>query len=701
MLQQELNKIWGGWKIDKVLGEGSFGKVYRIEREDFGHIYEAALKVITIPQNRSEVLTILNDGMDEESATLYFRSIVEDIVEEFVLMSKLKGNTNIVSYEDHAVIPFENQIGWNIYIRMELLTPLFDYLKTKSLSVRDVIRLGIDICSALEVCQKYNIIHRDIKPENIFVSDLGKFKLGDFGIARQLEKTSSGLSKKGTYSYMAPEVYKGEEYNSTVDIYSLGIVLYRFLNNNRTPFLPDYPAPIRYSDKEKANVMRMSGAQMQKPCNAEGRLAEIILKACAYNPKDRYESAVDMRKALESVLYDEAEANLAYPDGDKLGNEKFEYSMSLAKSTTGGKTPVENTEEKKVDLDETVTPIQQFSEEDNKEDSTLFLFGDRTEYKREQLEKERLEKERLEKEAKEKAEAERIKAEQQVRNTETAVKKKTTEAKEKKAKVQESESSKKGKMIGIAAAAVLVLGIGGFMAMQKSQEREVPNLLNKTVTEAAALTDVSIKEVGAEYSDTVEKGDILSQNIDAGTIVKKNDQIEVVVSKGSLIKAPKLIGLASADAEAACVNSELTYVVSEEQYSDSVEKGVVISQDPAETVEMEEGQTISVVVSKGVEKIEVPDVTGKSLKKAKKALEDAGFKVTSEEEYSSSVDDGKVISQSVKAGKSVKKGSKVNLVVSKGPKPKPTYTPPSTSAPKKSTKKSDNADSIDSWDLVN
>ncbi|MDO4555869.1 MAG: serine/threonine-protein kinase, partial [Lachnospiraceae bacterium] len=291
-MQKELNSIWGGWVIKELLGEGSFGKVYRIEREDFGHLYEAALKVISIPKTQAEVKSVLNDGMDEKSVTMYFRSIVEDIVEEFVLMSKLKGNTNIVSYEDHAVVPHENEIGWNIYIRMELLTPLFDYLRENTLSVRDVIRLGIDMCQALEVCQKFNIIHRDIKPENIFVSNLGKFKLGDFGIARQLEKTSSGLSKKGTYTYMAPEVYKGDTYNSSVDIYSLGIVLYRFLNNNRAPFLPAYPNPIRYADKEKANVLRMGGTEMPVPCNAKGRLAEIVLKACAYNPKERYESAV-------------------------------------------------------------------------------------------------------------------------------------------------------------------------------------------------------------------------------------------------------------------------------------------------------------------------------------------------------------------------------------------------------------------------
>ena len=321
----ELEKIWRGWKVDKFLGQGSFGKVYKIVREDFGHTYEAAMKVIEIPQNQSEVEMAMNDGMTGESVTEYFKSMVEDIVEEFTVMSKLKGNSNIVSYEDHEVVRKEDGFGWEIYIRMELLTPLFKYLEDNPLKVKDVIQLGIDMCKALESCQQCNIIHRDIKPENIFVSSMGTFKLGDLGIARQLEKTSSGLSKKGTYTYMAPEVYKGLSYNSTVDIYSLGIVLYRFLNNNRTPFMPPAPQLIRYSDKETANVLRLSGKEMPSPCNADGRLAEIVLKACAYNPKERYESPYAMRQELQTVLYSAEERPLAYPKGDILSNDKNEY----------------------------------------------------------------------------------------------------------------------------------------------------------------------------------------------------------------------------------------------------------------------------------------------------------------------------------------------------------------------------------------
>ena len=305
--------IFGEWSIVRELGEGSFGKVFEIERRDFGYTYKAALKAITIPQSQSEVKSVLADGMDEQSATSYFRGFVEEMVAEFVLMSKLKGHSNIVSYEDHRVVEHTEGIGWDILIRMELLTPLLDHVSKNPLSRGDVIKLGIDICKALEVCRKNNIIHRDIKPENIFYSDIGDFKLGDFGIAKTVEKTTGGLSKKGTYTYMAPEVYKGEAYGASVDIYSLGIVLYRFMNNNRTPFLPPYPAPIKYADRESAMARRIKGETLPAPANADEALSRVILKACAYKPEDRYRSAADMRRDLEALLGEDEQQ----PDLDK------------------------------------------------------------------------------------------------------------------------------------------------------------------------------------------------------------------------------------------------------------------------------------------------------------------------------------------------------------------------------------------------
>ena len=265
-------------------------------------------------------------------------SVVEDIGRECAIMSRLKGTGNIVSYEDHAVLRHPDGIGWDILIRMELLHPLLPYVYQHPMARRDIIKLGIDICKALELCQRYNIIHRDIKPENIFISDNGDYKLGDFGIARTIERTTSGLSQKGTYSYMAPEVYAGREYGFSVDTYSLGLVLYRMLNKNRGPFLPQPPEAITFSSREQALARRMSSEPLPRPFYGEGRLGEIVLKACAFDPKDRYSSPQQLRQELEAILYTQTDAAVIYPDGDELTMDRESYASARYAAAFGTST---------------------------------------------------------------------------------------------------------------------------------------------------------------------------------------------------------------------------------------------------------------------------------------------------------------------------------------------------------------------------
>ena len=298
--KKKYEPIDGKWFIKELLGEGSYGKVFRIEREDMGGKYDAALKVITIPQSEKEIESIRESLQDDNSVNQYFTNMAVRIVEEFKLMAQLKGNTNIVSYEDHEIVAHENGIGYDILIRMELLKPLNKF--TDNISEQEVIKIGIDICKALEVCQKYNIVHRDIKPENIFVSSLGDYKLGDFGVAKTMKHEMTIMTTTGTYVYMAPELKKGEECGTNVDIYSLGMVMYKLLNYNREPFLPLPPEMFTFEQREQSLINRMKGVPLPKPANANDRLAEIILKACEYNPKARYESPMQMRMELETLL---------------------------------------------------------------------------------------------------------------------------------------------------------------------------------------------------------------------------------------------------------------------------------------------------------------------------------------------------------------------------------------------------------------
>ena len=297
-----INAVWPEWKLEKCIGGGSFGDVYKVVHSDNGIEISAAVKVISIPRDDEELQAWRANGNFTAGNTIpYLQGMVDDFTKEIKIMISLKGSPHIVNVEDYKIIKKKDSKGFDIYIRMELLMPLLTYLSGKNLSENEVIQLGCDICSALHICSKAKVIHRDVKPENIFYHKNAGFKLGDFGIARSLENASSGLSHKGTYSYMAPEVYHEQNYDETVDTYSLGVVLYWLMNNKRHPFVNPHKQLLGPNEQRDAFYKRVSGASLIPPCNASTELSEVILRACDPDPHKRFASALEMKHALESI----------------------------------------------------------------------------------------------------------------------------------------------------------------------------------------------------------------------------------------------------------------------------------------------------------------------------------------------------------------------------------------------------------------
>lgn len=239
-----------------------------------------------------------SEGLDKESIREIFTEHRNSILQEYNLMQELKGSANVVKCEESRYVQQDNGIGWDVYIKMELLTPLHKVL-LENIEEKTVEKIAKDICSALVLCESHIIVHRDIKPQSIFVSPHGDYKLGDFGIAKTVEKTSGG-TKIGTYKYMAPEVYNNLPYGPSADIYSLGLVLYWLLNDRRLPFMPPSTEKVKAGMEEEARARRLSGEALEPLSNGSDKLKAIALKACAYDPKDRYRSAEEMLDTLNS-----------------------------------------------------------------------------------------------------------------------------------------------------------------------------------------------------------------------------------------------------------------------------------------------------------------------------------------------------------------------------------------------------------------
>ena len=290
---------WKGWKVVSKLGQGSYGTVYEIERTVGSHVEKAAMKVIPIPPDRQVISEYRNEGYDDNSITQMCELYLNRTVEEYTMMRSMKENNNIVSCDDIEYLLKEDSIGWEVYIRMELLTPFSKSHVLDSFDEKEVIRLGKDICNALASCEDRDVVHRDVKPDNIFISRKGTYKLGDFGVARTLEHTTAA-TKVGTEKFMAPEVIKREKYGNNVDLYSLGLVLYWLLNERRMPFL--IPGKASTPDQQTdAYYRRLSGEDLPEPKNGSQALKKVVLKACAYDRFDRYQSAREMILALEAA----------------------------------------------------------------------------------------------------------------------------------------------------------------------------------------------------------------------------------------------------------------------------------------------------------------------------------------------------------------------------------------------------------------
>ena len=335
-----------GYTITRKLGSGGYGTVYLGTKEDLGVQYNTAIKHISMPDADAYDAVMQDYNYDKAAAQAHFEKLVAGITSEINTLLNLskKDNRYIVAYYDHNIQKNTDPLRFDITMRMEYLTPLNKAIRQNGLTMEEVLKLGLNMCDALILCHGSDIMHRDIKEANIFVSDDGNYKLGDFGVAKTALETTQAGSMKGTASYMAPEIYLREPYDKTVDIYSLGIVLYKLLNNQRLPFMPDAPASFTADDKNNAESKRIRGETPPIPYNAKRRLGDIIVKACSVKTQ-RYSAAEELRKDLQEYYssMDESERNTivispSEEESDSLNSDNniSEVSSEMYTQTQGG-----------------------------------------------------------------------------------------------------------------------------------------------------------------------------------------------------------------------------------------------------------------------------------------------------------------------------------------------------------------------------
>ena len=527
------------------------------------------------------------------------------------------------------------------YMVMELVEgiTLKEYIQKKGkLSTREVLSIAIQMCTGVEAAHKHQIIHRDIKPQNIMISTEGKVKVTDFGIARAVDSNTVSSSAMGSVHYVSPEQARGGYCDVKSDIYSVGITMYEMVTG-RVPFDGDSTVSVAMKHLQENMVPPSEYAP-----DISRALERIILKCTQKSPERRYASTALLIQDLKRALVDPSGAFVEVTPVRNMGDTVMISSDEIGRASRDQ------------------MKYNQYNDEDyDEEDDDDYDDG---------------------------------KSRRKTTQTPSNGKRKG------KADEVNPHMNKMMKVLtGVAAAIVLlivVLVIGNAVGVfkfgktdvvEKNEETadiEVPNLLGQTEAvgrEICEKKNLVMVVVSQKHSDKYTEGQIMEQSIKAGELVTKKTEIQVVICSGAEeVEVPDVSGSTQDEATEALKEKGFKSSNIEVQldYSNEYENGEVVGTNPPAGEKVTVDSKITIIVSKGAEKVDVPNLEGMTVSDAQKALADKGLKDGGyTEEYSNTVEAGKIIRQNVKSGKRVDSGTSVSYVVSKGKEPAKTVTVPS------------------------
>ena len=529
------------------------------------------------------------------------------------------------------------------YMVMELVEgiSLKDYIEKKGqLSAKETISISIQMVTGIQAAHNQHIIHRDIKPQNIIISKDGKVKVTDFGIARATTSTNTiSTNVMGSVHYTSPEQARGGIVDEKSDIYSAGITMYEMITGH-VPF--DGDSTVAVAIKHLREEIKSPSEEVP---DIPYSLECIIMKCTQKNTTMRYQNCQELINDLKRSLVD--------PNGNFVNMPGYVGGDATVVMSDEELRRVQDQSYDQDDYDDDDYGDDYDNDYDDDYDDDDY---DQSDYDDDDYD-------------------DRAYDSRQRRDGKNGRKNGV-----------DPNTRKIMKILLVVAIAVFAIGtifvIGQAAGMFKSNPKvtdekgkaqvTVPDILGMTVEEATETLNkkglgLSIAE--RAYSDKYEKGEIMEQKTAANKKVDKNTEIQVVVSNGEeilTVAVPDVSGQSESAAQKTLEDANLV-VDSESKYDDHIEAGKVISTDPAAGMEVEEGTHVKMYVSMGVEKVEVPQITGITSEEAQAALAAVGLiggSVT--EEYSEEYDAGYVISQGKSAGSKLEKGSAVDYVVSKG-----------------------------------
>lgn len=244
------------------------------------------VKIISLPATQSKLDALLLAGAftDRQSALDYFKELADGVVEEVALLQKLSRHEGFVCFENWQMVPMEedDETGFDIYLLGQYRPTLEGVLRNNEMTHLQAVNLGLDLCAALSVSRRFGYLYCNLRPSNIYLCNEREFRIGDLGFLSLDSLPYASLPDKYHSDYTPPEISDAySALNGTMDTYAVGLILYQAYNDGRLP-------PV--------------GMPLEAPCHADFALSEIILKACAVDPAERWQDPVQMGQALVNYL---------------------------------------------------------------------------------------------------------------------------------------------------------------------------------------------------------------------------------------------------------------------------------------------------------------------------------------------------------------------------------------------------------------
>ena len=591
----------GRYELLEVIGTGGMAVVYKARCHRL---------------NRLVAVKVLKDEFSaDEDFLRRFRAEGEAVA--------MLSHPNIVQVFDVSASEDAN------YIVMELIDgiSLKQYMEVKGiLNWKETLHFATQIAKGLEHAHSRGIVHRDIKPHNVMVLKNGSVKVMDFGIAQVMNKSNT-LTKEalGSVHYISPEQAKGSFTDSRSDIYSLGVVMFEMMTG-RPPYDGDSPVAVAIQHIN-GGAPRPTSLNPNIPVGME----QIIMKAMALEPKDRYSSATELLSDLEEFRKNPALTfDYHVPVGDA--------TKIITPISTKPKTTAERVAQAKGGVKSNgrssqtgAVPVRQTGR-----------VSSQTGRNPEALARAR---KRREEEARRDAQRSRTAAIAVVSCSVVAI---------------------------IAIVVFLAAIFNGFILNEDKGRVEVPYLTGSMYSEDfdSRYPNFTIRLRPQQYDDFYVAGQIMHQEPAGGLMVAKGTELYLTISMGQEPKVKlmeDLVGITQDRATSFLMGQGLKPLVREEA-SDDYPSGYVVRTDPVAGAELSDGQTVRLFVSTGPSTVtgKMPNLLGATKERALENLEQWGFQNVTITGVYSSEEKGRVVSQSEAAGTILDVNTHITLEVSEG-----------------------------------